>query len=213
MNAGLSNLTSLKAAVFPAALRAQTQWDAALTALGRGVADSLEGFCNRLFAYTAGDTFICEGNKLSICVPRFPIVTVTALEMRQSPAGAWVSLGTVDQAAVNLIEDAGIVQLGSIAGTYFERLRVTYTGGYFYETLEPTEGGYPTAVPSGSTAVPPDLLHAWHLQCQAEIEASGLLRAVSAEPKPKVGNARMVSEFRGLTDRVVEMLQGFIRYA
>ena len=88
------------------------------------------------------------------------------------------------------------------------RLRFTYTGGYFWEQLEPTDEGYPTARPDGAALVPDNLLIAWRLQCEfiwGQRDKLGLQIA----DKPAIDGA--VAKIR-LLDSVRELLVPFTRF-
>ncbi len=163
MNVGLSNLATLKAWLLPSGLVSGTDYDGQIAAIGKGVAGQMEKSCNRLFGRTVSDTFECSGDRAHVSLPRYPIETVTTVEVRTDIAAGFVAQ---TGAILNNALQAGLIYFGADIATHFDRLRITYTGGYFFETLEPTDMGYPTATPSGSFALPSDLLLAWKLQCE-----------------------------------------------
>jgi hypothetical protein len=164
MNAGLSNLATLKGWLLADAMQTATEYDTEIVAIGRGVVGIFEQFCARKFARLVGDTFDCPANRWFIVLPRYPIETVTASEIRLSGEDAYEALTA--SAIVNKAEKAGILYFDTEPGYCNDRVRFTYTGGYFFEQLEPADVGYPTAQPVGSTAVPDELLLAWRLQCE-----------------------------------------------
>lgn len=172
MNSGFSNLASLKAYTLAVGVRARTDWDAALTIIGQGVARAFEKYCDRKFAYTVGQLDVFGADRCQFLLSRFPVVPpVTTVEFKQDEPTGWVvQTGATGMAIQSLDADAGIVYFpdGVDCGAYFSQMRFTYTGGYFWEQLEPVDQGFPTALPAGATALPPDLLLAWYMQC-AEI--------------------------------------------
>lgn len=162
---GLGNLAGLKEQVLGAALRTSTEFDRVIMAVGQGVARQLEKHCNRKFARVEGDTFVCYADRTLIILPRYPIESVTLIEQKSSELDGYVSLGAVNSVLQSIAHDKGILQFGAQLGSFLEQVRITYTGGYFYETAEPDEGT--TSPPAGSTALPEDVRLAWFLQCRA----------------------------------------------
>ena len=212
MNCGLGSLTTLKALVLPLTLRTRAEWDTQLTAIGKAVAAAFERHCNRRFAYLAGDTVDVSADRSFVALPRCPVVTVSAIELRDSALGAWTSIGAPDSVLFSLAAESGLAQFGVVLGSFAQRLRLTYTGGYFFETLDSTEVGYPTAVPAGSTPLPDDLQRAWVLAVQAQMDATDLLRGAAAAPAGKTPRNPAAAPAAILTADVMEMLRPFIRY-
>ncbi|MDR3405121.1 MAG: hypothetical protein P4L99_21685 [Chthoniobacter sp.] len=175
MNLGLGNLAVLKGFVLPEAQAATTDYDARLQAIGKGFAAHLENWCNRKFGYVANDTFTCTANRSYVALPRYPLITVADIAERDTAQDAFTSLGPVNEVALNISEPAGIVEFGFITAPYFARLQFTYTGGFWFETLEPTDDGYPSTIPEGATPLPGDLQQAWLLGCQRIFERSRTL--------------------------------------
>jgi hypothetical protein len=207
-NVGLGNLTSLKAVLLPEAMRSRTEWDDAITALGKGVAIAFEAFTARKFEREAGATFIASADRSYLILPRFPIETITALAQRDDYATGFVSLAL--NTILNVNESTGWVDFGSPLGSHNSTIRVTYTGGYHWEELEPTDGSYPTTVPTGATVLPADLLHAWHLQCEAQAIKMDLLNGGAArraqDKSPELNDLKLIPA-------VVEILNAYRRFA
>jgi len=211
MNAGLSNLATLKAWILPTALAASTSYDAQIAAIGKGVASQLEKHCNRKFLRTVGDTFEANADVRHEVLPRFPIEAITKIETRYSLTDGWVDQGTVSDLVWNLSEQAGLVTFPIRPGYRFTRIRFTYTGGYFFETLEPTDMGYPTAVPSGSFALPDDLQLAWRLQCEHIWQQHDKLGLSIGSKPDNVFTGALAHA--ALLDVVKSQLAPFIRFA
>ena len=168
MNVGLGNLAALKAHLQGIALATETRFDQIVQDVGLGVAAQMENFCDRKFARAAADQFIAQADRASFVLPRYPIETITKVEFKANDTDGWQSTG----ADIPVIETtsplSGLVYLQDDidAGRFYNQIRITYTGGYFFETLESTDPGYPTAQPAGSTALPQDLRLAWLVQCR-----------------------------------------------
>jgi hypothetical protein len=207
VNAGLSNLTTLKAWLLTAALQTATDYDTQIAAIGLGVAGQIEAHCHRQFARTVGDVFECTADRPHLVLPRYPVEEFTSIEQRDAD-GSWVTLeaDTIQSSA----PDRGLYYFGvRTLGDRLARIRATYTGGYFWEQLEPADDGYPTAAPSGSVALPAALLLAWRLQCEhvwSQRDKLGLQLAVKPDAVPPLSALRLL-------DVVVEQLRPFIRYS
>jgi hypothetical protein len=147
MNAGFSSLKELKAALLAEVLRDGVEYDDALTTIGLGVVVQFEKFCNRAFIRTVADTAKFSAARETIAI-------------QSDYATGWVaeSLGLI--ANVNLM--SGVVRFGGVLGTDLDQVRLTYTGGYFWNTNEDSTD----ALPTGATALPADLKLAWIEQCK-----------------------------------------------
>jgi len=166
MNVGLSNLNMLKSWLLPVAMRTGTDYDADIAAIGKGVAGLIERHCNRTLERAVGTTYVTSADRSVLILNRYPIETVTSIELREDLSTGWQSLGAVNSILTGADFEKGILHFGTVQSTYMAQLRVTYTGGYFFEQLEPADVGYPTAQPAGSTALPADVQLAWLLQCE-----------------------------------------------
>ena len=213
MNAGFSNLATLKAHLLAPslALAAETTYDAVLTTLGLGVAAHFDSVCNRKFTRAAGTTDILPADMCQFLLPRFPVESISAIDLKTTEADGWVAQVIND--FVRTIDLAkGIVYLpdGADAGPYYAQLRFTYTGGYFWNILEPADVGYPTALPSGANALPPDLKLAWLLQCEAVWKARDKLGTEIIERDDVKFVNSALSELK-LVPQVKAILQQFTR--
>ena len=206
MNAGFSNLATLKAHLLTAELRALTDFNTQITALGLGVAAQFEKYCNRKFMRSAGATMTFPADNDHVILDRYPVEAVTKVEIKENSTD-----GFVEEA--NAIENwdaaSGWLTFGAPLSTNLAVGRVTFTGGYFWEQLESTDQGYPTAVPAGSTAIPDDLKYAWLLQCKAAWDSQDRLGTGIAE---KPGERSKLGEL-DLLPAVKLTLAGYIRMA
>lgn len=169
MNCGFSNLDFLKKQVLAKTMTSDKRFDIFIGAIGLGVAGQFAAFCNRSFSRVVNDQKIISADRVEFCLSRYPVESVSLVEMKltekdgwqQVDAPPWAILQTIDQAAgiVRFPEDDDL-------GPYYAQVRITYTGGYFWEQLDPDEAGYPTAMPAGAFALPDALRIAWLLQCK-----------------------------------------------
>lgn len=151
-----STLAILKSHVLPEPLQASTDYDVALQSIGAGVADLFQKRCNRQFERIAGDTYEVAGDQYVISLPRYPVESIATVELQAGYGGSW---SVLTDAIQELHEDSGMLTLCGVQGNYTEKLRITYTGGYWYDSV----GGQ--SQPAGSTALPAELLLAWYTQC------------------------------------------------
>lgn len=151
-----ATLAILKSHVLPEPLQASTDYDVVLQSIGAGVADMFQKRCNRQFERVVGDAYEVAGDQPLISLPRYPVESVASVELQAGYGGAWTALTDAIQ---ELHKEAGMLTLCGVQGSYTERLRITYTGGFWYDNV----GGQ--SQPAGSTALPEDLLLAWYTQC------------------------------------------------
>jgi hypothetical protein len=164
MNAGLSNLKFLKAQLLAEALRVTTKYDAPILAIGTGVAAQFEKSCNRKFLRTENATFTCSADRDHVFLDRYPLESVSLVELRTSATTGWETQTNFIQ---NLDERTGKVFWGYAAAPHYGQLRFTFTGGFWWDT---TEEGDDT-LPTGATALDADLQLAWILQCRLAWQA------------------------------------------
>jgi hypothetical protein len=202
MNAGFGPLIKLKRHVLKPALQAETTWDTLLQELGNGVAGSFDQHCNRRFARVVGDVLTVPGDRIVIGVPRYPVEAVTKVEVRADDSEAWQEETITDLISATRAE-SGVLILGNMVGDWRSQIRVTYTGGYWWETAE-TEN---TTMPTGATTLPGDLIAAWLVQCQAVWEKMDRLgKGLAGATTSDLMNLKLAPE-------VERMLAGYVRYA
>lgn len=210
MNAGLSNLATLKQHLLAPALRSAVTYDVQITALGLGMAAAIEKFCNRKFARVENDTHICTADRDHAYVPRYPLETFTSIEMKADINVGWeMQTGLV----LNTNPASGLVYWGAGISFAWAQMRITYTGGYFFETLEPDDEAYPSSLPAGAAALPEDLKLAWLLQCRnvwASVDKLGTAITKIGTGAESVTGTLPTLE---LIPQVKTMLAGHIRYA
>lgn len=159
MNCGFSNLKSLKQELLLAADLSGTDNDASVAALGLGVAALFESACARKFRREVGWVDQFSADREFWIAQRYPIETVTAVEIRRGYASGFVAQS--GQPA-NVNELSGQFYFGGTLGAYGETARITYTGGFWWDESETTPGTMPT----GATLLPEDLRAAWVMQCR-----------------------------------------------
>src|ERR1043166_1824445 len=134
MNLILGNLADLKTAVLPASMLSNTDFDPVIIALGKGVAAAMQRYCNRLFERIEDDTFERPANCAYVSLPRFPVESVSKIEMKTDEQQGFFELPA--NTALTINNGVGLVEFGSLMGDYTDRLRVTYTGGFWANYTE-----------------------------------------------------------------------------
>jgi hypothetical protein len=169
MNIGLGNLSELKAQLLAASLRDDTNYDAAITGIGLGVANLFDQFCNRTFARTVNKQDVFSADRRHWYLKAFPVESIAANEKCDDLKDGFVAFPLPPDGA-SLIQqtqlDQGYIMFISIQGYYFSRIRITYTGGFWFPILEPADAGYPDTIPAGAALLPAAVKTAWYLQCQ-----------------------------------------------
>lgn len=202
MNAGFSTLTELKAVLLAEVLREGTDYDPILTSIGLGVAIQFQRQCNRQFQRVEDDTVFFTAGRESFCLPRYPVEEITEIAF-QSTYGAGFTAQDLALIA-NLTPGSGLVRFGCPLSSDLDLVRITYTGGYWWSTTE--EGG--ETLPTNATALPADLLLAWHQQCAAAWDKRDKL-GVGAGSDP---DKKQTLTTLALLPSVVDTLRHHVRY-
>lgn len=207
MNAGLANLLTLKRHLLPDSWQTETQLDDILLDLGRGVAAQFEGACGRKWLRTVGDTQDAPGNVALIQLERYPVEGSPTITIRYMNDAAFTDSATdwIDQT----MNENGIVQLMGAPATYRDRLRVTFTGGYWWDQSEDQTDVQPV----GSTAVPADLLLAWLQQCKHVFAESEMISRRALASSQEQADANKAGGALALLPAVKAMLKPFCRLA
>jgi len=165
MNAGFSNLDTLKKHLLAGTMKADVRFNDTISALGTGIAAGFEQATNRKLQRASGDQAVYPADRAEFLLPRFPIESVASLELKLNETDGWV---LQDASVIRIIDNqTGIINCGDRdLGPYYGQARFTYTGGYWWETLEPDDASYPSALPAGAAPLPNDLFQAWLLQCR-----------------------------------------------
>jgi hypothetical protein len=191
MDLGLGNLITLKRHLLSPAMQLQSDFDVVIADLGKGLAGQFEKFCNRSFARVASGTAEFSGDRDSVYLPRYPIESITKVETKASELTGWLEVTT--QAVQQIKETSGWLYFGGMLGDWTTRVRVTYTGGYWYDTSEAET----TVIPVGATALPHDLKMAWALQARitwAGVDKLGNSIARGAQKMPELAPLDLVVE-------------------
>lgn len=181
MNLGLGNLSDVRTFVLPPELNVpgDTQYDSVLGTIAAGIAERFGLYTNRsargtsCLGYLANDQALFDAHRTHYWLPRYPVTSLAKLEMCSTVDGAW---SDVTSAIIQQDLSIGFLDFGAYLGDRILQLRCTYTGGYWFETLEPTDAngvatvGYPSAVPSGAALLPASLKSAWLTQVLHEFQ-------------------------------------------
>lgn len=197
MNAGLSNLATLKGHLLAERLRAGVTFDEQILALGLGVAAAIERFCDRRLGRVVGDTWETPcGYRTSFVLIRYPLEEITAIDLRTARGDSWESQD-IDSLVAQELKESGLVTFHGPIGWASSNVRFTFTGGYWWDTTEDGSGSQP----AGSTVLPADLQYAWLLHCQdVWNRRDNLGTSLTAKPadRPRVGDVEFGSSVRAL---------------
>jgi hypothetical protein len=160
MDLGLSNLINLKNRLLPSDFVGGSTYDTLITQLGRGIAYSFEEFCNRKWHRHVGHEDIFTADRTCWIASRFPLETITAVDVKTDEASGWISAGSVNGAIESFNPQTGVIHFPSLLGDPTTFVRITYTGGYWYDTTEDNTG----SLPSGATRLPYSIEEAYYLQ-------------------------------------------------
>lgn len=207
MNVGFSNLITLKTQLLASGLVPSTDFDAPITALGLGVAAAFEAYCNRKFAYTVNDQFICTADRDHAYVARYPIETFTSIELKADITAGWeMQTGLV----LNTNSESGLIYWGAGISFQWAQMRITYTGGYWWDTTEDNTG----QMPNGATPLPANLKLAWLLQCELTWRVRDKLGlSIVGEEKSQRGSHPQELLDLDISPSVKSMLESFRRYS
>lgn len=152
------HLNRLKARLLPQETVAATRYDDRLTAIAEGVAVAFDAFCGRtlLRATAVVETFVAGSGVYFLS--RYPVESVSDVTLVSDDG----SERTLSPSFVN--KRSGIVHFSEPEGSPSDSVEITYTGGYFVDLSANGD----TALPTGATAMPADLMDAWVLQCDQE---------------------------------------------
>ncbi len=160
MNLILGNRTKLKQWLLPETWQEETQKDDVIDQLGLGVAMAFETHCNRKFFRTASETTLHPANERTLLLARYPLDAKPTAEMRGSGSDTFSS---VSDQIVQWRADTGALIFSGEVGGEEDILRITATGGYWFDSTEDASGG---SLPSNATALPTALQSAWLMQCR-----------------------------------------------
>lgn len=163
MNCGFSNLDTLKKRLkLP---EGDAQFDDVVAAIGLGLAGSIEQFCQRKFALQqVTESF--GADRIQFLLSRTPLLSLDKTEFKQDETTGFVEQ---DSTFIQSIDsDNGVIYLpdGNDPGKYWSTVRFTYTGGYWWEMLEPDDEAYPSQITAGAAALPDELKNAWLTICE-----------------------------------------------
>jgi len=210
MNAGLGNLDTMRRHLLAGTIRSERRFDDALLEVGRVVAATFERHCNRAFAWTDGDTVVASAAREHVILPRYPVATVSKVEVRADAGSEWEELSGEP---VEVLEEAGLVRFAGAPGDATGLVRVTYSGGYWWDSLEPEDEGYPGSAPAGATELPDALRTAWLMQSRAvwaSYDKTGVDVLRTGSSSQFVTGSLTQME---LAPMVRELLNGYVRYA
>jgi len=165
---GLGTLVQLKRFLLSAGIVAETTYDEVLTFIGKGVAAQIDRHCNRTFKRGVSITEDFRGGTDYLPLARYPVESIASIGLKSSGESVFTTQADViDTAAL----DTGCLLLTGYIGSERDQLRVTYTGGYWYDVSDDGSGSQP----SGSTLLPAEIQMTWLYECQHVWEAANRL--------------------------------------
>lgn len=177
MNAGLDNALALRRRLLPVEMAGQDKYDDALAAIGLGVLGEFESMTGRKLTRLEDAEMSCTACRSFVVVDRYPIEGDPVCTVRRAGSNTWETV-----AFDNVFANAGTIYFPEIVGEEMDRLRIVWDGGYWVDTSDEGDGTRPT----GATAVPANLYHAWITQCAHEVEQR---RVIGGQAVVQVGEA------------------------
>jgi hypothetical protein len=220
MNCGLGNLDSLRRHLLPATMQADVSFDPVITDIGKGVARLMDRHCNRAFSYKEGAMRIFGGDRDHYYLDHFPVVIISQVQLRYFRADNWAD---ISGQPLSENDETGLLHFGYTLGIPPIQVQVTWTGGYWFETAEPSDPTYPStiplaiqeaqannpgALPSDAYLLPDDLRLAWLLQSREvwnKIDKTGMGLVDKPDQQTLTGALDLSPQVKG-------MLQPYIRY-
>ena len=196
LNAGYSTLDYLKRQIFPDVMEDDVEWDEDLKRIALAVAVQFGRYCNREFERAVDAEHEETANRSGLTLPCYPVESVSTVERICAD-----DTETLTDVIEFLGKRSGMIQFAYKIGSYKERVKVTYTGGYWLD-----DDG---AMPAGATALPADVLNAFILQVQAVVKASDVLRTGAVADD---GEEMALASLR-LVPMVAEVLNFYRRFA
>ncbi len=190
-NVGLGNLTELKRELLEPAQRTETRWDLQIAAIGTAVTRMFERHCgSRLFGRDTAAVEDFTADRAFYIARRYPVESITSLTQRDDLVTGFVALDA--NTTWNLHPASGLLEFGTLLGPRTSIVRMTYIGGFWFDTSEDATG----ALPSGATALPSDISQAWYLQCQHVFQKRDAISQAqilgAAKDKPDTGGVKLL---------------------
>lgn len=194
---GYRDLDFLKARLLPADMGEDSDYDADLMEIGKGVADAFDTYTGRKLRRQAGAVHECAADADSVVLTSYPIETITSVVISYFGIDT-----TLNDAITGRNNKAGIIHFSGAPGSHEETLKITSTGGFWCD-----DGN---AMPGGATAIPDDLVLAWIQQCRAVCEAEDTFRQKGAGKDAKKGGLEIGS--LELLPGVMKTLNRYMRF-
>lgn len=199
---GLGMLSQLKAQILNAAIVGSTDYDAVIAAIGKGVAWQFDRYCNRKLARATSTTEEFDAPCDHVVLNRYPIESVSEVALKEDETGGFVAQSGLP---ITIRKNSGIIHFGLwLGGSDYSVIRVTWTGGYWYDNSDDQSG----SLPSGATALPEDIRLAWYQQCREVWDGIDRLGINLAEKPKTQAKVDMVM----LTEGVQQMLRPYRRF-
>ncbi|MEN6642679.1 MAG: hypothetical protein ABFE08_09550 [Armatimonadia bacterium] len=202
-------MEALKQHLLEQELMSDSRFDATIAAIGSAVGGLLDELCNRRLAYDAAAVEQRPADRDFLALPHYPVVAVSKVELKYEGGLEWAVL---ENEPVMLNEQSGLIHFSGVLGGRRDLVRVSYSGGYWFETLDPNEDGYPSAKPAGATELPGALRGAFLVQCEQVWQTHDRLGTgnVGADAAGQFLNTKLST--LELVPLVKSTVQRFVRY-
>ena len=158
-------MTELKGQLLAASLRSDTNYDAVITGIGLGVANLFDQLLQPDVLPDCQETGGLFGGPAALVSRRYPVEVITGNEKKDDETDGFVA-SPLPPDGSSLIQqtqlDQGYIMFIAVQGYYFSRIRITYTGGFWFDTTEDNSG----VLPNAATLLPAAVKAAWYVQCQ-----------------------------------------------
>jgi hypothetical protein len=213
VNAGFSNLATLKAYILGSVLNAATNYDVLVAGIGLGIAAEFEKYCGRSFGYVIGAQEVFPADRTEFILTRPPVAAVTGWAVKRCEADGFVARDLTHIHFINLANGIVAPHHEREVGPWHHQVQFTYTGGYWWPQLDVGDAGYPDTAPAGSTPLPNDLQLAWLLQCHEVWKKKDKFgQAISSDDETvvRISAANLQNK---LLPQVESILAGYVRYS
>ncbi len=198
LNAGFTTLPTLKSRVLPSAQAQRTDYDDDLQSIGMAVAQSFNQYTNRILQREVGACYEVDANRSSICIHSAPLEEVSHVNLTSDDYDE-----DITDEILTTFKNSGIVEFGYVLGDYTDKIKATYTGGYWLDDGQ--------MMPEGATRMPADVIDAFFHQVQAVCEARGTFHTAGLRRSDQEDSGSSLSSL-SMHPMVKQVMASYCRY-